>query len=65
MRGVRSEPRGRQIGDRRGGCGRADLKGLVGQLDKPRAVWVMLPSGAITEDTVTQLGSLLVKAATS
>jgi 6-phosphogluconate dehydrogenase len=37
----------------------ADLKQLVGQLDKPRAVWVMLPAGAITEDTVTQLGLLL------
>jgi 6-phosphogluconate dehydrogenase len=30
----------------------ADLKQLVGQLDKPRAVWVMLPAGAITEDTM-------------
>jgi len=37
----------------------ADLKQLVGQLDKPRAVWVMLPAGEITESTVTQLGALL------
>jgi 6-phosphogluconate dehydrogenase len=37
----------------------ADLKQLVGQIEKPRAVWVMLPAGKITEDTVTQLGELL------
>jgi 6-phosphogluconate dehydrogenase len=39
--------------------GGADLKQLVGQLEKPRAVWVMLPAGEITEATVTQLGTLL------
>src|SRR3981189_2036010 len=39
--------------------GGADLKQLVSQLDKPRAVWVMLPAGEITESTVTQLGALL------
>jgi 6-phosphogluconate dehydrogenase len=39
--------------------GGADLKQLVAQLDKPRAVWVMLPAGEITENTVTQLGALL------
>jgi 6-phosphogluconate dehydrogenase len=39
--------------------GSADLKRLVDQLDKPRAVWVMLPAGEITESTVTQLGALL------
>jgi len=27
--------------------------------EKPRAVWVMLPAGAITEETVAQLGGLL------
>jgi 6-phosphogluconate dehydrogenase len=27
--------------------------------DKPRAIWVMLPAGKITEDTVQTLGSLL------
>ena len=27
--------------------------------DKPRAVWVMLPAGKITEDTVEHLGGLL------
>jgi 6-phosphogluconate dehydrogenase len=39
--------------------GGADLKQLVGQLDKPRAVWVMLPAGEITENAVTQLAALL------
>ena len=39
--------------------GGADLNRLVGQLAKPRAVWVMLPAGEITENTVAQLGALL------
>ena len=37
----------------------ADLKQLVGQLKKPRVVWVMLPAGRITEETVEHLGVLL------
>ncbi len=36
-----------------------DLKTLVEKLDKPRAVWVMLPAGKITEDTITELSTLL------
>src|ERR1700687_1188001 len=36
-----------------------DLKPLVSQLAKPRAVWVMLPAGEITENTVQQLAALL------
>ncbi len=39
--------------------GSADLKQLVKQLTKPRAVWIMLPAGAITEATVKQLSELL------
>jgi 6-phosphogluconate dehydrogenase len=39
--------------------GGADLKQLVAHLDQPRAVWVMLPAGEITDGTVTQLGALL------
>ncbi|WP_426957936.1 phosphogluconate dehydrogenase (NAD(+)-dependent, decarboxylating) [Muricoccus radiodurans] len=35
------------------------LETLVASLDAPRAVWVMLPSGAITEDAVTTLTGLL------
>ena len=40
-------------------AGSADLKQLVGQLKKPRAVWLMLPAGRITEETVERLGGLL------
>jgi 6-phosphogluconate dehydrogenase len=44
-----------------GATGGSDLSDLVGKLKKPRAVWVMLPAGKITEDTVEQLASLLEK----
>ncbi|HVV92280.1 MAG TPA: decarboxylating 6-phosphogluconate dehydrogenase [Hyphomicrobiales bacterium] len=42
-----------------GSTGTGSLKDLVAKLDKPRAVWVMLPAGEITDDTVTALGGLL------
>lgn len=35
------------------------LADLVGQLAPPRAVWVMLPAGAITEGTISELAGLL------
>ena len=35
------------------------LAELVGKLARPRAVWVMLPAGAITEGTVSELAGLL------
>jgi len=35
------------------------LQDMVGKLSKPRVVWVMLPSGKITEDTITALGGML------
>ncbi len=37
----------------------SDLPALVAAMDKPRAVWVMLPAGAPTEDTITELSALL------
>jgi 6-phosphogluconate dehydrogenase len=37
------------------------LEDLVKQLKAPRAVWVMLPSGAVTEHTVAELAKLLEK----
>ncbi len=40
-------------------AGSTDLKQLVGQLKKPRVVWLMLPAGWITEETVELLGGLL------
>ncbi|KHK64687.1 6-phosphogluconate dehydrogenase [Pseudomonas frederiksbergensis] len=42
-----------------GATGVADLPALVAELQKPRAVWVMLPAGAPTEDTINVLGELL------
>jgi 6-phosphogluconate dehydrogenase len=39
--------------------GAADLKALVKQLEIPRAVWVMVPAGAPTEETIARLGELL------
>ncbi|MBP2296440.1 phosphogluconate dehydrogenase (NAD(+)-dependent, decarboxylating) [Azospirillum rugosum] len=42
-----------------GAIGSADLRDLVAKLEPPRAVWVMLPAGAVTEDTVWQLAELL------
>src|SRR6266404_4813972 len=36
-----------------------DLADFVRQLDKPRAVWVMLPAGAITHSTIVELSGLL------
>lgn len=37
------------------------LADLVGRLKAPRAVWVMLPAGHITEETIHELGTLLAK----
>jgi 6-phosphogluconate dehydrogenase len=36
-----------------------DLADFVRQLEKPRAVWVMLPAGAITHATIVELSGLL------
>ena len=37
----------------------SSLEDVVQKLAKPRAVWVMLPAGAITEGTVTRLASIM------
>ena len=37
----------------------ADLAALVAAMDKPRAVWVMLPAGDPTEETINVLADLL------
>src|SRR5689334_524923 len=38
-----------------------DVKDLVKKLDTPRTVWVMLPAGEITENTIKELTGLLDK----
>lgn len=42
-----------------GATGVSDLAELVAKLERPRAVWVMLPAGVPTETTVAALGDLL------
>jgi 6-phosphogluconate dehydrogenase len=42
------------------GCvGTSSLADLIGQLKAPRAVWIMVPSGAPTEETVQAVAALL------
>jgi 6-phosphogluconate dehydrogenase len=43
----------------KGIAGAADLADLVAKQARPRNVWVMLPAGGITEQTVAELGRLL------
>jgi len=42
-----------------GATGAESMAALVAGLARPRAVWVMVPAGAATESTVTELGGLL------
>ncbi len=42
-----------------GARGASGLEDLVSKLDAPRAVWVMVPAGDPTEQTVQQLAGLL------
>jgi 6-phosphogluconate dehydrogenase len=42
-----------------GATGADSLDDFVAKLEKPRTVWVMLPAGEITEQTVTELGEKL------
>ncbi|HRO04996.1 MAG TPA: decarboxylating 6-phosphogluconate dehydrogenase, partial [Terricaulis sp.] len=44
---------------RDGAVGANSLEELVQQLAAPRAIWVMLPAGEPTEQTITRLGALL------
>src|SRR5687767_7416341 len=45
--------------EKHGARGSASLEKLVRALDKPRAVWVMVPSGDATEKTIDQVAALL------
>jgi 6-phosphogluconate dehydrogenase len=42
-----------------GATGASSLEDLVSKLDAPRTVWIMVPAGDPTEQTVSQLGELL------
>ena len=42
-----------------GASGSDTLGKFVSQLEKPRTVWIMLPAGKITEDTIDELSGLL------
>ncbi|MDB5426160.1 MAG: hypothetical protein JWR43_135 [Phenylobacterium sp.] len=42
-----------------GATGAADLEDLVGKLQAPRTVWLMLPAGDATEEVIRQLAGLL------
>ncbi len=42
-----------------GAAGASSLQDMVRQLDTPRAVWVMLPAGKITEDTIGALAGMM------
>ncbi len=42
-----------------GGVGASSVEDLVSKLAHPRTVWVMIPAGKPTDDTVHQLGDLL------
>jgi len=44
---------------REGAGASTGLEQHVGRLERPRAVWVMLPAGEITESAVSQLGKLM------
>ena len=45
--------------EKAGAVGALTLDQLVKQLEVPRSVWVMVPSGQITEDTIAALSELL------
>ncbi len=52
-----TEAVGKVVAD--GASAAKDLAGLVEKLEAPRIVWVMLPSGGPTEETIAALGELL------
>jgi 6-phosphogluconate dehydrogenase len=42
-----------------GAAGAGSLEELVGKLNRPRAVWIMVPAGEPTTETVNKLGELM------
>jgi len=44
---------------RKGATGAYSLDEVISKLEKPRAVWIMLPAGSVTDTTVNQTSELL------
>jgi 6-phosphogluconate dehydrogenase len=44
-----------------GATGATDFNDLLAKLETPRAVWIMLPSGAVTEQTIDSFAGILSK----
>jgi 6-phosphogluconate dehydrogenase len=55
--GTAREPASRKELEKNGGEPAADVRELVGKLESPRAIWVMVPAGAPTEDVLSQLAA--------
>ncbi len=51
----------KRVAEATGARGAGSLANLVKKLDAPRMVWIMVPAGAPTQDTVDKLASLLQK----
>ncbi len=49
----------RKVIEEKGGQSASSLAALVGKLQKPRVIWLMVPAGAVTDDTITSLTPLL------
>ncbi len=45
--------------EEKGAAGASSLKDLVDKLEKPRIIWIMVPSGKATEETVNSLTEML------
>jgi len=51
----------KRVAEQTGARGARSLADLVSKLDAPRMVWIMVPAGKPTQDTVDKLASLLEK----
>jgi 6-phosphogluconate dehydrogenase len=49
----------RKVIEDKGGQSASSLAALVEKLQKPRVIWLMVPAGAVTDDTITSLTPLL------